>query len=175
MIENEEDTNIAENISNYIKEHSIDTKIVKDREILHETEDFRLTNFVNPNAESENDHSIMTLLEANGKRAVFMGDCRAKMIDIIPFEEFDIIKIGHHGADGTTTPEMISKTKSAIISTGFNQYGHPRNETLDNLKDTFYMRTDNNNAIKAVIKKDKTEFYSYYPHKNKFVKVKELK
>jgi len=94
MIENEEDTNIAENISNYIKEHSIDTKIVKDREILHETEDFRLTNFVNPNAESENDHSIMTLLEANGKRAVFMGDCRAKMIDIIPFEEFDIIKIG---------------------------------------------------------------------------------
>ncbi|MBR6163384.1 DNA internalization-related competence protein ComEC/Rec2 [bacterium] len=175
MIENEEDTNIAENISDYIKEHSIDTKIVKDREILHETENFRLTNFVNPNAESENDHSIMTLLEANDKRAVFMGDCRAKMIDIIPFEEFDIIKIGHHGADGTTTPEMISKTKSAIISTGFNQYGHPRKETLDNLKDTFYMRTDNNNAIKVVIKKDKTEFYSYYPHKNKFVKVKELK
>ena len=174
MIENQEDTNIAENISSYISEHGIKNKIVKDKTIVYETDDFKMTNYVNLNAKSENDHSIMTLVEANGRRAVFMGDCRADMLKVIPFDTFDIIKIGHHGAEGTTSEELISAVKSAIVSTGFNQYGHPSKETLENLKNTFYMRTDNNNAIKVVLKKDKLVFYSYYPHKNKFVKVKEM-
>lgn len=173
-IENQEDTNVANNISDYISANNIKNIIVKDKETVHEEDGFLLTNYVNQNAESENDHSIMTLLETNGKRAVFMGDCRAGMLRAIPFDTFDIIKIGHHGAEGTTTPELIKNTKSAIISTGTNSYGHPSKETLENLKNTFYMRTDNNNAIKVIIKKDKTEFYSYYPHKKKFVKVREM-
>lgn len=176
MIENQEDTIIANDIAQYINEHNIKTKIVEDNDIITETKNFKLTNYVNKDAESENDHSIMTLLETNGRNIVFMGDCRANMISAIPVSEFDIIKLGHHGAEETTTPELAKNTKSAIISTGINQYGHPSQDTTDNLKEakTFFLRTDNNNAIKAVITKDKITFYSYYPHLKKFVKVKEI-
>ena len=176
MIENQEDTIIANDIANYINEYGINTKIVDDKNIIAEKKGFKLTNYVNKNAQTENDHSIMTLLETNNRNIIFMGDCRAEMIDIIPADEFDIIKIGHHGAEGTLTQELAKKTKAAIISTGINQYGHPSQGTIDYLKETstFYMRTDNNNAIKAVITKDKIIFYSYYPHIKKFVKVKEI-
>jgi beta-lactamase superfamily II metal-dependent hydrolase len=53
--------------------------------------------------------------------------------------------------------------KTAIISTGKNNYGHPRNSTLELLKNskTKMLRTDYNKAIKVSIDKNKIKIYTY--------------
>ena len=58
----------------------------------------------------------------------------------------------------------------AIISTGFNIYGHPDKETLDTLKNNGVkvFRTDKNGAVKLVLDKDKISVYSYNGRNKKF-------
>ena len=48
----------------------------------------------------------------------------------------DILKVGHHGADTSSSPAFLSSlgAETAVISCGMdNGYGHPSAETLENL------------------------------------------
>ena len=42
---------------------------------------------------------------------------------------------GHHGSKYSTSEELLLETKpeTAVISTGYNTYGHPAPETLERL------------------------------------------
>ena len=60
--------------------------------------------------------------------------------------------------------------KIAIVSTGYNSYGHPSDKTIELLKlnkiKTY--RTDYNNAIKVILTNDKTKLYTYKNSKKRF-------
>ncbi len=64
----------------------------------------------------------------------------------------DVIKIGHHGSDTSTSEAILKAVKPsyAVISVGLdNQYGHPAAETIQKLKEAGikYFRTDEQGTI----------------------------
>lgn len=62
-------------------------------------------------------------------------------------ETVDVLKVGHHGSQTSTSADLLKATKpvAAIISVGAdNSYGHPHAATLDRLKEfgVTVLRTD---------------------------------
>ena len=87
------------------------------------------------------DLSIVTKLKFGNNSFIFMGDAEsisegqmlAKQLDI----KADVIKIGHHGSNTSTTQKFLEKVnpKYAVISCGKgNSYGHPQQATMTLLK-----------------------------------------
>lgn len=64
----------------------------------------------------------------------------------------DVLKVGHHGSSRSTTPaflKSVSPEYAVILVGAANDYGHPHQETLDNLADAGVMvhRTDQEGTI----------------------------
>lgn len=63
----------------------------------------------------------------------------------------DLIKIGHHGSYGSTSPEFIDRVqpKYGIISVGRNSFGHPSQFVLDRFQERGIklLRTDERGAV----------------------------
>jgi beta-lactamase superfamily II metal-dependent hydrolase len=99
---------------------------------------------VAPNSSSYDDlnnYSIVIKLKFGNNSFIFTGDAEdvsegeilAKQLDI----QGDVLKIGHHGSNSSTTTEFLEKVNPsyAVISVGAdNKYGHPYQETMDKLK-----------------------------------------
>lgn len=114
-----------------------------------------------PNAtkySSPNDYSIVTKLKYGNNSFIFMGDAEkisegqilAKQLDI----KADVIKIGHHGSNTSTSSAFLSKVnpKYAVISVGVNNsYSHPSKTPMDLLKSKKILvyRTDQVGTIVA--------------------------
>ena len=172
-----EDTILSTSINNYIKDNKIKTTVVDTNgtEIVKE-KDFIL-NAVKPQGkdiETENEKSLITLLESNGKKVLFMGDGNTKTYNVLPQEyrkDINIMKSGHHGAINTINKEMINNTELFVISTGQNVYNHPHSETIKLLETNQqeYYRTDYHNAIKAILSKKDIKTYLYSPNLKKFI------
>jgi competence protein ComEC len=60
--------------------------------------------------------------------------------------DIELLVAGHHGSKNSTSDELLNtvKPETAIISVGYNSYGHPATETLERLALTGIMvyRTD---------------------------------
>ncbi len=102
----------------------------------------------------DNDGSIVLLGEYAGYKVLLMGDASKKIEKSIVNEikNVDIVKVGHHGSNTSSDLEFLKNIngKVAIISVGVNNsYGHPSEETLNNLRNANYyiFRTDENNDI----------------------------
>ena len=67
----------------------------------------------------------------------------------------DVLKVGHHGSDSSTTPAFLDTVSPeyAVIMVGEgNDYGHPHKVTLDKLKaaGVKVYRTDLNGTVTFV-------------------------
>ncbi|WP_199787950.1 ComEC/Rec2 family competence protein [Mesoplasma florum] len=104
--------------------------------------------FINPYANSENNKSLVLIVDIGNIRSVFMGDAeketemylmnRIDFIYILNVKKVDILQIGHHGSKTSSSFEFINliKPKIALIS-GENEGGNkkfPHKETIDTLK-----------------------------------------
>lgn len=90
--------------------------------------------------EDLNNYSLVLRLIHGENAFLFTGDAEAVSEKEILQEEFtivsDVLKVGHHGSSTSTTTAFLEEVKPdyAIISVGKdNSYGHPHQETLDNL------------------------------------------
>ena len=91
-----------------------------------------------------------------GKRWLFTGDLEEegenRLTRIYKNLQSDVLKVGHHGSNTSTTPSFLDNVKPdiALISAGKNnRYGHPHQEVIDALEKyniTIY-RTAENGAI----------------------------
>lgn len=99
--------------------------------------DLHFTNYNVFGGTEENEESLVLSLELMGKKWLFTGDApiaiEEKIIARFPQLDVDILKVGHHGSDTssslaflkTITPEL------GVISVGKkNRYGHPSATTL---------------------------------------------
>lgn len=120
--------------------------------------------------DNENDNSIVTLLNINNYKLLFMGDASIKVEqDLLKKYKLstDLIKVGHHGSKTSSYYDFIESIKPsiAIISSGRNnRYNHPHQETLDTLNqlNIDYYNTQSSGTIKLTLGK-KNIFMEFPP------------
>jgi len=94
-----------------------------------------------PEAEDENDRSLVLALTYGKNQILLTGDLTEKGEAILykqypEYRKLAILKVGHHGSQYSTTLPFLTQVrpKIALISVGKdNRYGHPGTETLKRL------------------------------------------
>lgn len=175
----EKNSNLSEQILNKAEELNIEIKIPEYNETIFDDNENRITAIYSEKGD-DNDTSVISLFETPECKVLFTGDSGKnsfeKLKGTVP-KNIDVLKIAHHGSKDSLSEEYLRhiNPKYAVISTGFNIYGHPDKETLNLLKSFKipYYRTDINNAIKVVIYKNKILLYSYNTKRKKFERIKD--
>jgi competence protein ComEC len=87
-----------------------------------------------------NNGSVVLLVEMGGFSALLTGDAEAPIESALIARNLvgpvDVLKVGHHGSNSSTTPALVDAITPAVavISSGEgNEYGHPAPETLATL------------------------------------------
>ncbi len=165
-------------IMSYVKKTSQEYLEPKNNEKLFEEGDFSLTAFTPDfkNDKNDNDNSIVTLLSYGDFDMLFMADggvrSFSKIKKDLPLKKIEVLKVGHHGAKGVVDENMLKalNPEIAVISTGFNTYGHPNKETLRTLafNGLKIYRTDSDNAIKITTDGKNYEIKKFNTRKKKF-------
>ena len=103
-----------------------------------------------------NDTSIVLKLIYKDISMLFMGDASTKVEEKILLQDLksDVLKVGHHGSIYSTSEDFIKEVepKISIIEVGKNNnYGHPRYEVIERLKNigSKVYRTDEDGTIKV--------------------------
>jgi competence protein ComEC len=108
-----------------------------------------------------NDGSIVLLLEYGETSMLLTGDAGIDEEAEWEVGDVDILKVGHHGSDTSTSQALLDRIapETAIISVGENNsYGHPSSFVIDRLLQrgaTIY-RTDQDGTVR--IKLDGAEY-----------------
>lgn len=179
----QDDSKTTRYILKYIEENNINTIKASNNEIIYEEPELKLITFT-PNLivnQNDNDNSTVTLLSYKDFDVLFMADAGNNSFKAIQKDlhkdNIEILKSGHHGAKNTVTKEMLNKINpdSAIISTGYNTYGHPTKETLRTLtkNNVKIYRTDTDNAIKITSNGITYNIYRYNTSSHRFIKDRE--
>lgn len=120
--------------------------------------------------DNENDNSNVIYFNYNGTKMLFMGDAGVnKEQDIINkynLNNIDILKVGHHGSNTSSSNEFIDvvNPKISIISVGKdNKYGHPKETVLDILNKSKIYRTDQDGSIEIKLKNNGYKVTTYPP------------
>ncbi|MBO8171464.1 MAG: DNA internalization-related competence protein ComEC/Rec2 [Bacillaceae bacterium] len=114
--------------------------------------------------QTDNNASVVMLLEAYGRSILFTGDLEKEGEQALISEwkqqglnrDIDVLKVAHHGSRTSTSKEWLDwiRPNYAIISVGaFNFYGHPADEVIERLvqSDVRVFRTDRDGAITIFI------------------------
>ncbi len=96
--------------------------------------------------------SIILLMQYGNNKFLFMGDAEAENEETRDWPKVDLLKVGHHGSNTSSSDKFLNETKptySIIMAGEGNSYGLPTEETLNKLqsiRSTIY-RTDLNGTI----------------------------
>lgn len=178
-----DDSKTTKQLLKFVKDNNINVQSAKNNDIAFEESGLKLMTFVadfKGNESNDNDNSIVSLLSYKDFDILFMGDGGIKTYEkikrYITLKDIEILKSGHHGAKNTVSNNMLKNTNVdvAVISTGYNNYGHPAKETLAKLvdNDVKIYRTDTNNAIKIASDGVSYSIYKFDTQKRKFVETK---
>ena len=92
-----------------------------------------------PESGDRNERGTVVLAKLMGQKILIMGDAgedaeRVLLLNrLIP--DVDVLIVGHHGSRTASGPLFLraAQAETAIISVGYNNYGHPTEETLGRL------------------------------------------
>lgn len=108
-----------------------------------------------------NNASVVALLAAGSFRAILTGDAEApveaRLLARGLLGPVDVLKVGHHGSDSSSTPAFLAalRPRIALISAGLdNEYGHPHAVTLEHLAALGaieVLRTDRDGTVEVVV------------------------
>ena len=139
------------------KELSINYKKIGDKFELGEAKcEIKSIDNSDPTSSSKiNSTSIVIQMEANNNKYLFMGDAEddVETNSKITWEDIDVLKVGHHGSDTSSTEQFINKVlpEMAVIcvNSNTNSYGHPSETVIKRLQDKEceIYRTDMNGTI----------------------------
>ena len=97
----------------------------------------------------------MLTAEIGGESILITGDVRGaterKLVKAQDLSDTDILIVGHHGSKYSTSEELLNEAEpdKAVISVGYNNYGHPTDEVLKRLTEhgVEIYRTDESGRI----------------------------
>ena len=125
-----------ESLLNTITNKNLKVKVAKANVNIISSDNLSV-NIIAPNSESYsnlNNYSAVIKIDYYNNSFLFMGDA-----EVLSEEEItsdvgaDVIKVGHHGSDSSSSLEFLNKVKPkyAVISVGTNnQYNHPYDSIL---------------------------------------------
>ena len=146
-----------ESLLNTISNKNLKVKVAKANVNIISSDNLSV-NIIAPNSESYsnlNNYSAVIKIDYYNNSLLFMGDA-----EVLSEEEItsdvgaDVIKVGHHGSDSSSSLEFLNKVKPkyAIISVGANnKYDHPYDSILSRYESigAQVYRTDLNGTIVA--------------------------
>jgi len=121
-------------------------------------------------ATDKNVNSIVVSLTCGSVDVLFTGDAEvpseANMIAAGVLSDIDVLKVGHHGSNSSTSDTFLSlvRPEIGIISAGLtNQYGHPHAEVKDRLAaaGTELIYTDTTDQDDTVLLTSDCQTYSF--------------
>lgn len=124
------------NLLNVIKEMGLSTNYLSAGNNIIDIDNLKIS-VLAPNKEypDANNNSIVLKIVYNNNKFLFMGDAeKTSEKDILSDVSADVIKIGHHGSDTSSSENFVNRVKAkyVIISVGKdNQYNHPNSVVLD--------------------------------------------
>lgn len=117
--------------------------------------------FDGENLKNVHDSAIISELDFEGKKILFMADAEKKtenhLVSQGVLEDIDVLKAGHHGSKTSSNAEFLKaiKPEYAVISVGAkNRYGHPSQEALSRFASlgAKIFRTDLDGTIRLEIR-----------------------
>ena len=108
-----------------------------------------------PGGETENERCLMAKLSIGDAAMLVTADAPQEMEQMLvqreDLSDVEILVVGHHGSKYASSAELLSTLRGgiAVISSGYNTYGHPAEETLERLAENGYTvyRTDQDGTI----------------------------
>ena len=101
-----------------------------------------------------NNYSIVLKITYGDVSFLYTGDAEEENLEEITGDiEADVLKVGHHGSDTSTSKDFLEKVQPeyAIISVGEgNSYGHPASSTIELLKEYtnhIYLTNENGTVV----------------------------
>ena len=156
------DTPTYEDFLAAVAETGHEIEYVSTGSVLYDAYDCKVQ-VVSPDADAQysdvNDYSVILEVTFGQTSFLFTGDAGWKVIEQLPVDHTDVLKVGHHGSDTSTTIDLLSYLAPSIgvIEVGAgNDYGHPSQETLDELAycEVQTWRTDTDGTV--VVRSDGT-------------------
>lgn len=160
------DSYTSKHIFEVFKKKNISPILAKNNEKIYSENDLKIQTY-RAFLKNDNENSIITLLSYNDFDELFMGDAGIEAFELvkgkIPSSKIEVLKVGHHGANGVVSNEMLNTLKPdvSIVSTGQNKFGHPTKVTLDTLRNTDIYRTDKHNSVKISVNSKNYGVYTY--------------
>ena len=135
-------TKTYENLLMAIKDKNLKINTAKAGTSIIDTDALKI-NILAPNSETYtelNNYSVVTKITYGKTKFLFMGDAeKLSENEIKENVTADVIKIGHHGSNTSSSINFIKKVnaKYGIISVGLNnKYNLPKEETIKNWENT---------------------------------------
>lgn len=153
LLNNNHDNELEKQIINYASKNHIKYKKTKNETInIHKTK----LNFLNSQKSfDENNDSLIIYTKIKDQNILLMGDAEEErenyILDTYNLPKMDILKVGHHGSNTSTSLKFINKIRPdiSLISAGKNNlYGHPHKQTIKKLKNSKVLITKTDGSIK---------------------------
>ncbi len=118
----------------------------------------------NSEPEDANDASIVLEMTYKKYKFLFTGDATKKVENSRGWKDIDVLKVGHHGSDTSSSKNFIDSIKPeiSIISVGEgNNYNLPKESIIKRLEDTGskVYRTDKHGTIQIIVDENMYEIY----------------
>ena len=101
-----------------------------------------------------NDDSMVMVCTLYAEKILFTGDISEeveKVLEDPSLEHISVLKVSHHGSRFSTSDAFLNDKMidAAVISVGYNHYGHPSGEVLKRLSDHDipWLRTDERGCV----------------------------
>ena len=113
----------------------------------------------------ENERCLMIDLAVGENHLLVTADAPKKLerelVDSEELEDTDILIVGHHGSKYASADELLQEAGGglAVISVGYNTFGHPAPETLEALEVYGYeiKRTDEDGTVEIRLEREHGE------------------
>ena len=107
----------------------------------------------------ENERCLMLTLSIGEYDVLITADAPMKaereFVENFPLHGIETLIVGHHGSKYSSSGELLraANAELAVISVGYNNYGHPSEETLERLREQGYniLRTDLDGTIEIQV------------------------
>ncbi len=109
----------------------------------------------NSEPEDANDSSIVTQITYGELKYLFMGDATSRNENTRSWEDIDVLKVGHHGSNTSSTEKFLNQVlpEIAVIPVGEgNSYELPKEQIINRLNNlgSITYRTDKDGTIQII-------------------------